>query len=288
MAAGPAFPPELEREICETTALAHPSTIPVLLRVARRIHIWFASFYFENAYNLIQSRIEPLLYRVVSVGGTSPFSDMGRALLCATKSKPASFFHNAVRHLFLDTSASWTFDEAVQVLKVCTGLAEFASYGDLLDPTLLPILGGLPLRRLSTDLYRLFDGYESIDLMHPAFASLTHLEILDPIYDDDTRIISRLPALPALTHLRLSDNVPWKHVETLLAECPHLELWISSFPAMKAPWAVQQARMGPIHDPRFVITIYRSHPGSWEAYQRRPSTWALAEDFVALEASWSH
>ncbi|KAJ7476440.1 hypothetical protein FB451DRAFT_1557349 [Mycena latifolia] len=269
MGTGPAFPRDLELEIFETTALIHPGTIPALLRVARRIHIW----------------IEPFLYRVVSVGGISPFSDMGRAILRATKSKPASFFHNAVRHLCLDSSASWTFQEAVEVLKLCTGLVEFASDGDFLHPTLLPILGKLPLRRLSTDLYRLFDGYESIDLTHPAFVSLTHLEILDPIYDDDTRIISHFPALPALTHLRLSDNVPWKHVETLLADCLRLEVLISLFPTMKAPWAVQRARMCPIHDPRFVITIYRSSPGRWAVHQRRPSTWSLAKDFVSARRS---
>ncbi|KAJ7443136.1 hypothetical protein FB451DRAFT_1437787 [Mycena latifolia] len=210
---------------------------------------------------------------------------MGHAILRATKSKPVSFFHNAVRHLFLDTSASRTFDEVVEVLKLCTGLVEFASYGDFLDPMLLSMLAELPLRRLSTDLYRLFDGYESIDLTHPVFASLTHLEILDPIYGDDTRIIACVPALPALTHLRLSDNVPWKHVQTLLAQCPRLEVLISIFPAMKAPWAVQRARMCPIHDPRFVITIYRSHPGSWKIYQCRPSIWSLEEDFVALRRS---
>ncbi|KAJ7443153.1 hypothetical protein FB451DRAFT_95501, partial [Mycena latifolia] len=266
MVTRPAFPPELEREIFEITALVHPGTIPTLLRVARRVHIW----------------IEPFQYRTVSVGGTSPFSDMGHAILRATRSKPASFFHNAVRHLFLDTSASWTLDEAVEVLKVCTGLEEFASYGNFLDPTLLPILGELPLRRLSTDLYRLFDGYESIDLTHPVFTSLTHLEILDPLYDDDTQMIAYLSALPALTHLRLSDNVPWKHVATLLADCPRLLVLISVFPIMKAPWAVQRARTSPIHDPRFVITIYRIRPSSWEIYQRSPSTWSLAEDFVTL------
>ncbi|KAJ7443156.1 hypothetical protein FB451DRAFT_1437844 [Mycena latifolia] len=224
----PTFPLDLERDIFETTALVHPSTIPGLLRVARRIHIW----------------IEPFLYRVVQVGKDPPYSAMGSAILRATKSKPASFFHNAVRHLVLVISATWTFQEAVEVLKVCTGLEGFASEGDFLDPTLLPILEKLPLRRLSTDLYRLFDGYESIDLTHPLFTSLTNLEILDPIYDDDTRIIAYLPALPALTHLRLSDNVPWKHVETLLADCPRLEVLISSFPAMKAPWAKPPEKLG--------------------------------------------
>ncbi|KAJ7107396.1 hypothetical protein C8R44DRAFT_857975 [Mycena epipterygia] len=34
------FPPELEREIFETTALLYPKTIPKLLRVARRVLFW--------------------------------------------------------------------------------------------------------------------------------------------------------------------------------------------------------------------------------------------------------
>ncbi|KAJ7446371.1 hypothetical protein FB451DRAFT_1291982 [Mycena latifolia] len=269
----PIFPPELEREILETTALVHPSTIPVLLRVARRFHIW----------------IEPLMYTAVYVGIEPPYSAMGRAILRAVKFKPASFFHNAVRHLFLDTSATWTFDEARDVLKLCTGLVGFTSWGGYADPTLLPILRDreLPLRRLSTDLYCLFGAYESIDLTQSLFASITHLQIYDAIYEDDTRIIAHLPALPALTHLRLSENVPWRHIETLLTECPHLELLISLFPRMKAPWAVQHAHMSPIHDPRFVITVYRNLPETWEAYRSLQNAWSLAEDFVSARRSGS-
>jgi hypothetical protein len=40
LADSPAFPLELEREIFETTALLHPTEIPTLLRVARRVLIW--------------------------------------------------------------------------------------------------------------------------------------------------------------------------------------------------------------------------------------------------------
>ncbi|KAJ7446358.1 hypothetical protein FB451DRAFT_1291974 [Mycena latifolia] len=269
----PIFPPELEREIFETTALVHPSTIPVVLRVARRIHIW----------------IEPFLYTAVHVGKEPPYSAMGRAILRAVKFKPASFFHNAVRHLFLDTSAPWTFDEASVVLKLCTGLVGFTSWGGYTDPTLLPILRDreLPLRRLSTDLHCLFGAYESIDLTHSLFAFITRLEIFDAIYEDDTRIIARLLTLPALTHLRLSENVPWKHIETLLAECPRLELLISLFPRMKAPGAIQRARMSPIQDAHFVITVYRNFPETWKVYRSQPDSWSLAEDFVSARRSGS-
>ncbi|KAJ7432945.1 hypothetical protein FB451DRAFT_1062148 [Mycena latifolia] len=265
----PIFPLELEREIFETTALVHPSTIPGLLRVARRIHIW----------------IEPFLYRLVHVGKDPPYSAMGSAILRATKSKPASFFHSAVRHLVLDTSATWTLDDARGVLKLCTRLDAFNAWGDFSDPTLLRILEELPLRRLSIDLDRLFGGYEFIDLTHTLFVSLTHLDIVDAIYENDTRIIARLPMLPALTHLRLNENVPWKHVQRLLVDCPRLEVLINVFPRLKAPWAAQRARTSPIQDPRFVITVYRALVANWTLCQCQPNSWSLAEEFVACRRS---
>lgn len=36
----PSFPPELERELFETTAYRYPNEIPTLLRVAHRVLIW--------------------------------------------------------------------------------------------------------------------------------------------------------------------------------------------------------------------------------------------------------
>jgi hypothetical protein len=36
----PSFPPDLKREVFETTALMYPGEIPTLLRVARRVLIW--------------------------------------------------------------------------------------------------------------------------------------------------------------------------------------------------------------------------------------------------------
>jgi hypothetical protein len=49
----PVFPFELEREIFETTALMHPGSIPSLLRVARRILAWSASFLRSRKRRLI-------------------------------------------------------------------------------------------------------------------------------------------------------------------------------------------------------------------------------------------
>ncbi|KAJ7618285.1 hypothetical protein DFH06DRAFT_1012088 [Mycena polygramma] len=81
----PVFPLDLKREIFETMALLHPSQIPTLLRVARRVLCW----------------IEPLLYRTLRITESNP--GMARAHLKAMKSKPPVFFR-AVRHIILDSS----------------------------------------------------------------------------------------------------------------------------------------------------------------------------------------
>jgi hypothetical protein len=41
MAREPYFPPELQRKVFETTASMHPTTISALLRVAKRVVIWW-------------------------------------------------------------------------------------------------------------------------------------------------------------------------------------------------------------------------------------------------------
>ncbi|KAJ7664499.1 hypothetical protein DFH06DRAFT_1324050 [Mycena polygramma] len=74
------FPPELEREAFETTALLYPGEIPTLLRVARCVLGW----------------IEPLLYRVIHLASND--EPTARALLHAMSTKPPSFFRT-VRHL---------------------------------------------------------------------------------------------------------------------------------------------------------------------------------------------
>ncbi|KAJ7691867.1 hypothetical protein B0H14DRAFT_3906143, partial [Mycena olivaceomarginata] len=78
MESGPAFPPELERELFETAALVHPATIPALLRVAKRVLLW----------------IEPYLYRVIRMHRDN--RAMVTAVLEAMKSKTQEFFRQAV------------------------------------------------------------------------------------------------------------------------------------------------------------------------------------------------
>ncbi|KAJ7465987.1 hypothetical protein FB451DRAFT_1138102 [Mycena latifolia] len=265
----PAFPVELEREIFETAARLHPSVIPTLLRVARRTLVW----------------IEPLLYRVVCVGRTVP--DQGHNILNATKWKPASFFHDTVRHLLLDPATSLTVEEATEVLKLCTGVVNFAVVGSLSSPALLPVLGNMRVQRLSVSLNSLFGAISSVDPRHPLFAYITHLDILDP--DPATsapHFSTHIPALPSLTHLCLNNFMPWNVIRTLLAECPRLELLANFWAERKYDVAFGRAQNVPVHDVRFVMGLYGNYWADWEAGARGfPDFWSAADDFVAQKRS---
>ncbi|KAJ7633653.1 hypothetical protein DFH06DRAFT_1139986 [Mycena polygramma] len=105
----PVFPPELEREILETTALMYPEVIPTLISVARRVFTW----------------IEPLQYRVIILSDRTDTVDAVRALrlLDLMKSKPPEF-SRVVRHLALwDPQIPW--DDTTQLLDLCKGGHKF-------------------------------------------------------------------------------------------------------------------------------------------------------------------
>ncbi|KAJ7896130.1 hypothetical protein B0H13DRAFT_2034456 [Mycena leptocephala] len=243
------FPLELEREIFETMALMYPREIPTLLRVARRVRIW----------------IEPLLYRAIRA--TKENKD---GIMNAIKSKPADFFANAVRHLCLDSFI--LEQESRQILEVCCGVINLALNHNHTKPNLLPILSTMCLQRLSVFLHRLFG--RTPDLLHPLFASLTHLDLLDNGDDDEglTYILAHIPKLPVLSHLALDPAVSQGSVETLLVECPRLKLLLVLWSSIRH-----------VYDVRFVIWLCpEDYWGDWEAGATgRPHFWSLGDDFVA-------
>ncbi|KAJ6629980.1 hypothetical protein B0H10DRAFT_2428046 [Mycena sp. CBHHK59/15] len=254
--AEPRLPTELEREVFETTALMYPREIPTLLRVARRVLVW----------------IEPVLYRVVRVNMDNDALMDG--VLDAIKSKPADFFHKAVRHLCLDSYV--TEDVGLPILEVCTGVVDLALNQQLASPTLLPVLAKMSLRRLSTSLHSLFDG--EIDILHPLFTFLTHLDLLDCTNHDVTETLAQIPSFAALTHLAL-DWVRMDMAETLLENCPRLELLLCLYDELD----YKDAQTPHVYDIRFVIGQYdRDYRADWEAGAKGlPHLWSLGDDFVA-------
>ncbi|KAF8186066.1 hypothetical protein K438DRAFT_1835993 [Mycena galopus ATCC 62051] len=261
--AEPRFPAELEREIFERMALKHPRGIPTLLRVARRVLIW----------------IEPLLYRTVLLLDGTDYRPT-RRLLKAMQSKPPEFFR-AVRHLALWYSPQvCSLDEMTQLLRLCTEVVDL-SWGNLADPTLLPILADMHLRRLSLSLGDVFGPGDSRDLTHPLFASVTHLDICDPIHKLDAEVFAQIPAMPALTHLALPFDVPMETALALLEQCPRLQLLLLLWPRL-CYGLYEQILVPSVYDPRFVIDVLDDYWKDWEAgVKGLADSWAQGDDFVA-------
>ncbi|KAF8208734.1 hypothetical protein K438DRAFT_1961303 [Mycena galopus ATCC 62051] len=254
------FPPELEREIFETAAFLDPGVIPTLLLVARRVLIW----------------IEPLLYTVVCTSSHP-------SILNATKSKSSDFFHNAVRHLFLDgISTSWTAEEATDLLRLCTGVVNLGAIGKFSNPSLLPILARMKVQRMAGSLDVLFGDYQSIDLTHQAFSYITHIDIFDEIVSNEPRISEGLAALPALTHLCLNNDVPLEVLEKSLTDCLRLELLVVLFPLSSTYGVHEWLNKIHISDMRFLAGVFRDYWDDWEKGARGlPDFWTAADAFVA-------
>ncbi|KAJ7144496.1 hypothetical protein C8R44DRAFT_725425 [Mycena epipterygia] len=72
--------------------------------------------------------------------------------------------------------------------------------------TLLPLLGALPLQRLSARLAELFPDLSGLDFAHPLFTKITHLDLHDfPAGSWDTWSgLAQLPALTLRDYLRVS------------------------------------------------------------------------------------
>ncbi|KAF7366179.1 Tyrosinase central domain-containing protein [Mycena venus] len=258
----PVFPLELEQAIFETTAMTHPSTIPALLRVARRVGIW----------------IEPLLYRVVRVNRRDHVDDMLRALVDGNKSKPADVLCTYVRHLALESLHHCSFYEGRSLLQRCTNVIDFGSNLWFTDPSLLPILAEMHLQRLSVNLKALF-GYLPIDLNHPLFRSVTHLDMFR--IEGVAEILVELPTLPALTHLALDSDLSRDIVLSVLPDCPRLKLLLVQWQLFEKR-DYMAARTPHVYDVRFVIGLYGDYWADWEAGAREGvDAWSRGDEFIA-------
>ncbi|KAK7006300.1 tyrosinase central domain-containing protein [Favolaschia claudopus] len=258
-------PPELEREIFETTAAKFPKSIPALLRVARRVHIW----------------IEPLLYRVIHLDDNA---EVEHAAYRAMKRKDApDFFHKAVHHLVLQSDDRGP--NVLQLLSLCTGLREFGCINSSVDHTMLPILAEMrDLRRMCCSFTSLFGNVQSIDFKHPVLRSITHLDVFE---DNCWTLLGPVLQLPALTHLCFHKN----HWETLArdglpvaaADCPALQLLLFQWPAgsesQKDYDSIKKPRL---YDLPVVVGLYNNYWGEMEAEARGClKFWAEADDFIS-------
>ncbi|KAJ7020709.1 hypothetical protein C8F04DRAFT_1143018 [Mycena alexandri] len=265
---GPAFPVELERDIFETAALSHPSTMAALVRVSRRVFIW----------------ITPLLYRVAILDMIPPHPGMLPALLRAANRTPLPTVFPYVRHFLAGSGQLLDKERDVRdLLQLCTGVVDLAApYA--LRPTMLPILGALRLQRLSISLFSLFgqdyDGGRSrIDFSPSLFASITHLSLFDSIHAASSIPAYRLSAwFPALTHLCFLHSTPLELVRYLLVACSDLQVLVVRLinADVASKWAQDL-----VADKRLVAAQIASWSAEWvAAAYDQPNLWSHVEDFV--------
>ncbi|KAJ7131433.1 hypothetical protein C8R44DRAFT_57521 [Mycena epipterygia] len=209
----PFLPPELEREIFESSAELYPDTIPSLLLVAQRVNDW----------------IERIRYNTVTSSGSGGPCSVG-ALQRAVRSglKPAPFFDDRVRHLFVQWHGeSLKVESLLEILSACGGIRSLAVLSPSIGPSLLPCLGTIKPRRLCLVLQTIFTTTELIDLSHSMFTSVTHLDLFDLV--NTTNIDwpwSNLALLPALTHLSLLELDNGSVGKELFSKCKKLQVLI--------------------------------------------------------------
>ncbi|KAJ7445068.1 hypothetical protein FB451DRAFT_1412890 [Mycena latifolia] len=193
------LPLDLEREIFETAAYRDRAMIPTLLLVCHRVHAW-----------------QPLLYRVFTL--THGAENLWSAIESAIESKPANFFHTAVRHVWV-SSVSKRTSLVKNLLEHCSGITNLCM-DDPLDSDLLPALSAMRLQRFAFTL----PLPPPLRLDHPLFLSVTHLDIYDETFDDvkNWKDWSHLASLPALTHVCLSEEMAKAILAQLVAECRNL------------------------------------------------------------------
>ncbi|KAJ7488982.1 hypothetical protein FB451DRAFT_681331 [Mycena latifolia] len=255
----PFLPSELEREIFETAVAIYPETLAPLLLVAQRVHEWME----RVKYRTVISNGDRSLCRI------APLQWAIRANL-----KPAGFFRERVRHLFVSVA----LDQAgmQEILTACSGVVSLALIDDA-GPWALPELGVMQPCRLCVHLTNLFGGIESLDLSHSMFTRLTHLDLFDTV-------IAGLPwpafaTLPALTHLALYQIRSATLLERVLSTCTQLAVLVDmrSAPPPYVEWLSAD-------DARFICIVVAdvAYARDWFAGTQDDSDfWARADAFVA-------
>ncbi|KAJ7081263.1 hypothetical protein C8R44DRAFT_823716 [Mycena epipterygia] len=260
----PSLPLELERYIFEMAAFIHPPCMSALLLVARRAKIW----------------VEPLLYQVLLIGFDIegivgvPLDGIPQLV----DSRPPAFFHDHVRHLSVLVSPD-NAKKVMPLLAVCHATANLHLIGG--HPSLLPLLGAMPLRRLSARLSALFPSGPDFSL--PLFTNITHLNLLDwPGYTWNRW--SGLAQIPSLTHLSFHNSPAdpaFCHEALMHAKSLQVLAFFLSDDKEYLEFASRYATLA--FDPRFVILVIAGLFVDWA--RGGEDCWAKAEEFVAERRS---
>ncbi|KAJ7866965.1 hypothetical protein B0H14DRAFT_357454 [Mycena olivaceomarginata] len=264
----PFFPLELEREIFETAAYFHPETRSSLVLVSRRVYEW----------------IDGIKYSAVTPRGAQ-WSCSVRHLLQAIQcnSKPASFFHRHVEHVFINALLINASDMQ-QILSTCSGVQNLIIlHSDRHSESIIPGIATFKLRRLSIQwLFILRD----MDPRQPMFALLTHFDLFDLLVGPNGPQSAFVAQLPALTHFAAhSSTIAGGEfsapAQDILAACKSLRVFV--FRPLRTRGGLPVEILPSTDDVRFVYMDlqYPDFEGGW-IVQTRGGTdfWARADAFV--------
>ncbi|KAJ7213079.1 hypothetical protein GGX14DRAFT_696956 [Mycena pura] len=263
------LPYELERDIFELTARAHPGSAPQLALVCGYVQTW----------------VEAVMYETIVLGQPSAKQTLFWRTFAA---RPPAFFAKNIRALHLATGVS---DPRVgALLAVCTDLAALTCWAAnplATREALLDRLSGpgpmSPLRHLSINAATLWPRADN--LTHRLFARLTHLELVNPPAWFDWAPLLAPGALPRLTHLALGD-LDAAHAASVLdtgffrdalasdAPGPRLEMLIAVSQNEYFLYALERER-AVVEEARFVCLPSYHYPWApteyWDAVARKDS-----------------
>jgi hypothetical protein len=203
-------------------------------------------------------------------------------LISAIRTKPPSFFHNAVRNLLFYISCDGEI--MVIILPACTGLENLWLLH--IDDACIPLIAAYTLKHLHTASYEaLFRAFPPAT--HQFFSRMTHLELMTGSRDMDATYAA-LSALPHLTHLAFT-------ADNLIRICARL-LQSDSSPCLRvlacrnkyAVSLVQSVAPQLVQDVRFVVVLMdrMRFIGDWHrGAQRGTDFWTHAESLIAKRRS---
>ncbi|KAJ7059546.1 hypothetical protein C8F01DRAFT_1370451 [Mycena amicta] len=249
----PRLPPELEREIFETSALLHPGMRYILVLVASRVHTW----------------IEPTLYRTIAPDG----SERSEHILALSRSKSPGFFQSAVRRVILRRETH----KRPEILRLTPG-ATHVAIGDRFNVE--PISETLlEMRQIQCLVARSggLAGANLLDASLAVWACLTHLHFLDrwSIGEEKTRAF--VFGLPSLTHLAIESSQSWHWIERLVQNAHRLRILVLlGWDEVSATFVAENA-VKHIADARLVVCA----PETWdESVREGYNFWDVAQEFL--------
>ncbi|KAJ7293883.1 hypothetical protein C8J57DRAFT_1211275 [Mycena rebaudengoi] len=276
----PRLPMDLERIIFEMSAYKDQRTMVHIMLVAQRCRCWYERITTLSPLGGLTElffRIEPILYRSLVICQSSWSLS---SLLRTIESRP-NHYAKWIQSIRINPYFTSNDPAVARILSICTGTVHLVdlSYGR----TPFSVLCGLRLQSMCISLDSIDDREEGAYFGHPAFAHLTHLQILDP-----PRRWPDIPFahLPALTHLALQNykteirvaNAPV--LKDILSGCHILEVLVVCVPLSHyGSEEAAQAMLQLVDDPRFAI-VGQTFSGMHDLWLRQIQDGADDDDDV--------